>query len=169
MDAAADFLRTFVEGAGGLALRMFVIVVPIMVVMEAIEGTRPFRTFVRGWARLVGRWLGMSEQAAAPTVVGFLFGLAYGGSLIVRDTRRHSLRRRQVFQMSVFLSMAHAIVEDSLVVIAIGASAFWIVAYRLVWAAAVTIVLGAVAVAFVERRRSRARRPFDEGPARAVR
>ncbi len=154
MDAATDFLRTFFEGAGGLALRMFVIVVPIVVVMEVIEGTRPFRAFVRGWARLVGRWLGMSEQAAAPTVVGFLFGLAYGGSLIVRDTRRHGLRRRQVFQMSVFLSMVHAIVEDSLIFVAIGASVVWVVVYRLVWAAAVTVVLGALAVAVVERRRS---------------
>jgi hypothetical protein len=153
VDAVIDFLRTFVWGAGGLALTMFAIVVPIMVVMEMVEGTRPFRAFVRGWARLVGRWLGLSEEAAAPTVVGFLFGLAYGGSLIVRDARRNSLRRRQVFQMSVFLSMVHAIVEDSLVFIAIGASAAWIVLYRLAWAGVVTVVLGAVAVAFVERRR----------------
>ncbi len=159
MDAVADFLRTFFEGAGGLTLRMFLIVVPIVVVMEVIEGTRPFRAFVRGWARLVGRWLGMSEQAAAPTVVGFLFGLAYGGSLIVRDTRRHGLRRRQVFQMSVFLSMVHAIVEDSLIFMAIGASLVWVVVYRLVWAAAVTVVLGAIAVAVVERWRSRRSAP----------
>ena len=155
MDAVTDFLRTFVEGAGGLAVRMLLIVVPIMVVMEVIEGTRPFRAFVRAWARLVGRWLGMSEQAAAPTVIGFLFGLAYGGSLIVHATRRHGLRRRQVFQMSVFLSMVHAVVEDSLIFIAVGASVFWVVVYRCVWAAVVTVLLGAVAVAFVDRRRAR--------------
>jgi len=160
MDAVEEFLGSFLLGAGDLALRMLVIVVPIMVLMEVVEGTRPFRAFVRAWARLVGRWLGMSERAAAPTVIGFLFGLAYGGSLIVRDTRRHSLRRRQVFQMSVFLSMVHAVVEDSLIFVAVGASAFWIVVYRCVWAAAVTVVLGAVAVAVVERRREQ--RP---GPA----
>ena len=159
MDAVTDFVRTFAEGAGGLALRMLAIVVPIMVVMEVLEGTRPFRAFVRGWGRGVGRWVGMSAQAAAPTVVGLLFGLAYGGSLIVRDTRRHSLRRRQVFQMSVFLSMVHAVVEDSLIFIAVGASAFWVVVYRCAWAAAVTVVLGAAAVAFVGRRRSRRPEP----------
>lgn len=155
MDAVTEFLGTFLGGASDLALRMLVIVVPIMVVMEVIEGTRPFDTFVRGWARLVGRWLGMSERAAAPTVIGFLFGLAYGGSLIVRDTRRHRLRRRHVFQMSVFLSMVHAIVEDSLIFVALGASAFWTVVYRCVWAAAVTSALGAVAAAVAERVRAR--------------
>ena len=49
--------------------------------------------------------------------------------------------------MSVFLSMVHAIAEDSLVFIAcLGAHGiFWIVVYRIVWAALVTLALTAVA------------------------
>jgi hypothetical protein len=149
-----DVLHQFVFGSFDLLLTVFVIVVPIMVFLEFFEGTRPFRTMVRGWSRLVGRWLGMSEEAAAPTLIGFLFGLAYGGGVIVRDTRRNKLGRRQVFLMSVFLSMVHAIVEDSMIFIALGASAFWIVVYRTAWAALVTVVLGAVVTAGVRRRRT---------------
>ena len=99
---------------------------PIMVVLEIFEGTRAFRAVVRAWARVV-RHVGLDERSAAPTLVGFLFGLAYGGGVIVRDVRRHDLGRRQVFIMSVFLSMVHAIVEDSLIFIALGASVFWVV------------------------------------------
>ena len=117
---------------------------PIMVVLELFEGTAPLRALVRGWSRLVGG-LGFTEETAAPTLVGFLFGLAYGGGVIVRDIKRRSLGRRQVFIMSVFLSMVHAIVEDSLVFIALGASVFWVVGFRLVWAAVVTLALGATA------------------------
>jgi hypothetical protein len=54
--------------------------------------------------------------------------------------------------MSVFLSMVHAIVEDSLVLIALGASAIWVVGFRLVWAGLVTLALGAVAAAVARRR-----------------
>ena len=75
------------------------------------------------------------------------------GDQIVRDTKRHAVGRRQVFLMTVFLSMVHAIVEDSLVLIAVGASALWVVVFRLFWAAAVTLALGAVATAWVHRRR----------------
>ena len=74
-----DLLRTFVSGSWSLCSKMFLIVVPIMVVLELFEGTRPFRALVRTWSRLVGRRLGMSEQVAAPTLIGFIFGLAYGG------------------------------------------------------------------------------------------
>ena len=134
------FLRTFATGSFDLLLRVFLIVVPIMVVLEVFEGTRSFRVVVRGWARVV-RHVGLDERSAAPTLIGFLFGLAYGGGVIVRDVRRHDLGRRQVFIMSVFLSMVHAIVEDSLIFIALGASIMWVVVYRVLWAALVTLAL----------------------------
>jgi hypothetical protein len=146
----ADLLRTFVTGSFDLLLRVFIIVVPIMVALELFEGTRPFRAVVRAWARVV-RHMGLNERSAAPTLIGFLFGLAYGGGVIVRDIRRHDLGRRQVFIMSTFLSMVHAIAEDSLVFIALGASVFWVVAYRIVWAALVTLALTAVATLVVHR------------------
>src|SRR5665647_2086957 len=53
--------------------------------------------------------------------------------------------------MSTFLSMVHAIAEDSLVFIALGASIFWVVVYRIVWAALVTLALSAVAAMVVRR------------------
>jgi hypothetical protein len=147
-----DLLLTFAWGSLDLLLRVFLIVVPIMVVLELFEGTRPFRAVVRAWARLV-RHVGLDEKSAAPTLIGFLFGLAYGGGVIVRDVRRHDLGRRQVFIMSTFLSMVHAIVEDSLIFLALGASFFWVIGYRIAWAAFVTLVLTAVAGLLVRRYR----------------
>jgi hypothetical protein len=147
----SQFLHTFLTGSLDLLVRVFLIVVPIMVVLEVFEGTRGFRAVVRWWAGLV-RHVGLDERSAAPTLVGFLFGLAYGGGVIVRDVRRHELPRRQVFIMSVFLSMVHAIVEDSLIFIALGASIFWVVVYRIAWAALVTLALTGLVGLWVRRR-----------------
>ena len=153
-----QLLHTFLSGSFSLLLRVFLIVVPIMVVLELFEGTRAFRAVVRVWAVLV-RHVGLNERSAAPTLIGFLFGLAYGGGVIVRDIRRHDLERRQVFIMSVFLSMVHAIVEDSVVFLALipfsVMALFWIVVYRIVWAALVTLALTAVAGVLVRRGRGR--------------
>jgi hypothetical protein len=146
----AELLWTFVTGSAELLLRVFVIVVPIMVVLELFEGTRAFAAVVRAWARLV-RHVGLTERSAAPTLIGFLFGLAYGGGVIVRDIRRHDLGRRQVFIMSVFLSMVHAIVEDSLIFLALGASFAWVVFFRIGWAALVTLALTGLATVLVRR------------------
>ena len=155
-----EFLHAFVTGSFDLLLRVFLIVVPIMVVLEVFEGTRAFRAVVRAWAKLV-RHVGLDERSAAPTLIGFLFGLAYGGGVIVREVRRHDISRRQVFIMSVFLSMVHAIVEDSLIFLALGAGIFWVVVYRIAWAALVTLVLTAFAGLWVERSRRRGRGGLD--------
>lgn len=154
MNAVGGFLWEFLQGAWSLLWKMFVIIVPIMIVLELIEGTGPFRRVAHVWARLL-RPLGLSDATAVPTLIGFLFGLAYGSGVIVRDARKGTLGRRQIFLMSLFLSMVHAVVEDSLVFIAIGASAIWVVGFRMVWAALVTLVIGAAATAYVRRRRTR--------------
>ena len=57
----SDFTRTFLEGSFNLLLSVFVIVVPIMVVLELFEGSKPFRALLRGWSRLMGR-LGLTEE-----------------------------------------------------------------------------------------------------------
>ena len=151
-------LSEFLHGSFRLLLRVFIIVVPIMVVLELFEGSRPFRRLVRLWARLM-KPLGMTEEIATPTFVGFLFGIAYGGGVIIRETRRRRLSRRQVFLMSAFLSQVHAIVEDSLVFIALGAAALWVVGFRLVWATAATALLGAVAAVAARRGQGRGNGP----------
>ena len=155
-----QLLSQFLHGSFSLLLRVFVIVVPMMVLLEVFEGSRPFRRLVRLWARLMAP-LGMTEEIATPTLVGFLFGLAYGGGIIIRETRRRSMSRRQVFLMSVFLSQVHSIVEDSLVFVAVGAAALWIVGFRLAWAAAVTARVSATTAA-ARRRRARRRPAVDD-------
>lgn len=148
-----DLLHSFIGGSLDLLLRVFLIVVPIMVALELFEGTCAFRAVVRAWARVV-RHIGLDERSAAPTLIGFLFGLAYGGGVIVREVRRHDLGRRQVFIMSTFLSMEHAVVEDSLIFIALGAGVFWVVVFRMIWAALVTLALTAVTSIVVRRFRA---------------
>jgi hypothetical protein len=154
VNTVGSFLWEFLQGTWSLLWKMFVIIVPIMIVLELIEGTGPFRRVAHVWARLL-RPLGLSDETAVPTLIGFLFGLAYGSGVIVRDARKGTLGRRQVFLMSLFLSMVHAIVEDSLVFIAVGASAIWVVGFRMMWGALVTLVIGAAATAYVRRRSRR--------------
>jgi len=147
----SSFVHDFLWGTFDLLWKMLVIVVPIMIILELVEGTRPFATLTRWWGRLMGP-LGFSDETAAPTLVGFLFGLAYGSGVILREVRRGTIGRRQVFLMSLFLSMVHAIVEDSLILFAVGASLVWIVGFRIFWAALVTLAIGAAATAFVRHR-----------------
>jgi hypothetical protein len=87
------------------------------------------------------RVLGLGPEAASITLVGLLLGLTYGGSLIIQEARTGRLSRRDVMVSVCFLCIAHSLIEDTLLMMALGADAITAVAGRLVFALAVVAVL----------------------------
>lgn len=63
---------------------------------------------------------GMSGRAAPLTVVGMVMGLAYGGALITRETAGGKLAREEVFNSMALMGLCHGLVEDTLIMAAIG-------------------------------------------------
>ncbi len=64
---------------------------------------------------------GMSHRAAPVTVVGMILGIAYGGALIIKETTAGKMDRREVFNSLALMSLSHGLIEDTLVMMALGA------------------------------------------------
>ncbi len=64
--------------------------------------------------------LGMSRQTAPITVVGMIMGIGYGGALIIRETCTGKIARKEVFHSMALLGLCHGLVEDTLLMAAIG-------------------------------------------------
>ncbi len=79
------------------------------------------------------RVLGLDRKTAFVTAVGLVLGLAYGSGLIIEESRRNSLTKKEVLATNVFLGTNHALIEDSLVFAAVGANLVWIVMGRLIF------------------------------------
>ncbi len=63
---------------------------------------------------------GMTERAAPVTVVGMILGLGFGGALIIRETTTSAMNRREIFNSLALMSLSHGLIEDTLVMMAIG-------------------------------------------------
>lgn len=63
---------------------------------------------------------GMSRQAAPLTVVGMVMGLGYGGALIIREATKGTMSRREIFNSMALMGLCHGLVEDTLVMMAMG-------------------------------------------------
>ena len=63
---------------------------------------------------------GMTDRAAPVTVVGMIFGIVYGGALIIRETTTGSMSRREIFNSLALMGLSHGLIEDTLVMMAIG-------------------------------------------------
>ena len=68
--------------------------------------------------------LTLPPEAAFPLLAGLVFGLIYGAGLIIDFSRRGVLSKRDLTLIGVFLSINHALGEDTLIFPALGASPF---------------------------------------------
>ena len=73
--------------------------------------------------------------------VGVLFGLLYGAGAILKNVEEDNPDKRSVFLVCMFLSLCHAVIEDSFIFTSIGASFFWVFISRLLSALVLTYIL----------------------------
>lgn len=118
--------------ANGMSLaKIIVIIVSLMVIMEL---GREFGIMDRITSALSVpmKFLGMDRRTSVVTAVGLLLGLAYGAGLIIDETRRNNIGRDEILATNIFLGTNHALIEDTLIFVVVGASLAWILLGRLV-------------------------------------
>lgn len=74
------------------------------------------------------RLLGIGKDAANTTIIGITLGLSFGGGLLIRDAQSGRLSARDAFLTLAFLGLCHSLIEDTLLVMLLGADLsgiFW--------------------------------------------
>lgn len=114
-----------VSGGAKTALLITGILVVLMVGLELIRDAHLLEK-AAGAAGPVMKWFRLPEQAAYPLLAGGLLGISYGSGLILAFTQDGNLSRRDLTLIGMFLSIAHGMIEDPLLFVALGAD-WWIV------------------------------------------
>ena len=127
-------------GAGKLALKLLVIIVPLVTLFEVFRYWPVFRRIGDAVEPLM-RGMGLGREASVPLFTGIFLGIAYGAGIIIRVAQQKRLPRRELFLMGLFLATCHAVVEDTLIFVVIGGDAWLILGIRIVLAVLLTAVL----------------------------
>jgi len=109
----------------------------LLMLMEAIK----FFNLTRLLMKLMGpplKLAGVSDAAMMVTIIGCLVGLGYGGGLIVAESRSGHLAARDIFGSVMFMCFFHSMLEDTLLMWALGGSLWCFLVLRLALALALT-------------------------------
>ncbi|MCL6609994.1 MAG: nucleoside recognition protein [Peptococcaceae bacterium] len=139
-----DWSSFALDAARGSALNILImaaIIIPIMIMLEAARDMKLLDRFSRKLSPVM-RIFGMSSEAAFPLLVGIFFGIGYGAGVIIEAARSGRLSWKDMFLINVFLSVCHAVIEDTALFMALGANPLVIVAGRLVMAVVITYLAG---------------------------
>jgi hypothetical protein len=85
--------------------------------------------------------LGINKNAAPILVIGLTLGLAYGGGLIIKEAKSKLLSKKDAFLSISLMGLSHSLIEDTLLVLSIGAALSGIMLGRLVFTFIVIFVL----------------------------
>lgn len=118
-----------------LSAKLLFIILPLSIFYEFLKG-RDSKLSKRRFA-----FIGISGRGLIPLVTGVIIGLTYGAGVIIHSIRTSNVGKKEAFLILLFLSICHAIIEDTLIFVVIGANGFILIAFRFILAIILTYAI----------------------------
>jgi hypothetical protein len=123
-----------------VSLMILLIVTPIIALMELLRRYKLLDPLLDPLYRLFG-WMRIRKESVVALFVGLIFGIAYGGGVLLEEKRSGALNRRDALVVGIFLSLSHALVEDTLIFVAIGADWVVVLMARVLFTVVIMLIL----------------------------
>ncbi len=98
------------------------IIFTLITLMNILKATGVMNVLIR-LLHPVLKGLGIGKKAIPITIIGIVLGYAYGGGLIIAEANSGRVGKKDLFYTIIFLSLCHSLIEDSLLLISLGADA----------------------------------------------
>jgi Fe2+ transport system protein B len=122
-----------------LCLKILLIITALMIFMEILKQFRLIDRMMRVIEPLMGV-LGLERQVGMLWLTAAIFGITYGGAVIVEEARERRLTAQQLKTLHVSIGINHAMVEDPALFLPLGIHPFWLWVPRLVTAMVFTAI-----------------------------
>ncbi|MDR5658357.1 nucleoside recognition protein [Serpentinicella sp. ANB-PHB4] len=135
-----DVIMEGIIGSAKSVYSIAIIVIPIMITLEIMKDYKILDKISNVFS-FITKLFNISNQAIFPLLVGFIFGLSYGAGVIIQSTKEGNIPPKDLFLISIFLIICHAVVEDTLIFVAVGANLYLLIGIRLIAAIIFTYTL----------------------------
>jgi len=142
-----DMALVWATSTGRLVFKIFLIIMGIMVFLEfakAYKWTDLICRLTRPFLKLMG----LSERVGLLWMTAVVFGLAYGGAVIVEEAKNENIKKEELEALQLSVGINHSMVEDPSLFLPLGLPAFWLWVPRLITAMVATRIF-----AFLKNRR----------------
>ncbi|MGI9385057.1 MAG: nucleoside recognition domain-containing protein [Methyloligellaceae bacterium] len=119
------------------------VIVLLFIVLDALEALGVMRWLARMLEPLL-QGIGLDPRLAPLTAIGSILGLTYGGGLIIQSTKEHRSSPRARFLALVCLSLSHSLIEDTALMLALGADIWIVLVGRIAFTLAVVATLARI-------------------------
>ena len=125
----------------GLAVQIFFIILCVMVLLEILKVFGLIDHIVRFLSPFL-QVMGLSKRVGIMWIAAIIFGIAYGGAVIVEEAEKGDLTKEELESLQLSIGINHAMIEDPALFLPFGIGLFWLWVPRLVMAMVAVRLLG---------------------------
>jgi len=129
----SEVMRDWGETTGYLMIKVFFIIMTLLSFLEILKAMGWITYIVRIFSPLLVL-MGLDRKVGILWMTAIVFGLAYGGAVIVEEARSGHLTKEELEILQLSIGINHSMVEDPMLFVAVGLSAFWLYVPRLLMA-----------------------------------
>ncbi len=116
-----------------LSCKIFVIIMVLMIILETMKSFNLIPHIVKILTPLL-KTMGLDQRVGILWLTATVFGVAYGGAVIVEEAKGGYLTARELERLHFSIGINHSMVEDPALFLPLGLSAFWLWVPRLITA-----------------------------------
>ncbi len=98
---------------------IFIIIVVLITILEILK-LIGVESFLKKILVPPLRFFGISESAMNIIIVGMTIGLQFGGGILIKEVNSGRIDKQSVFLSVLLINLVHAVIEDSLLMLAVG-------------------------------------------------
>jgi len=116
------------------ALVMIQVIIIILLTFLKIMRLLGVEKIIQWMLRPLLKLMGIGKEATTITLVGITLGIAFGGGLLIKEAHAGHVSKKDVFTSLLLLGFCHSLIEDTLLVMLLGAHLSGVLWFRLVFA-----------------------------------
>ncbi len=135
MDLLFESFKTSLLSLYNLAIIIF----PLLIFIEFLKEIGIIDKLGKFFSPLT-KVLKLPKDSIVPVTVGFLIGLTYGAGVIITAGKENNFSTKDLTKILILVGISHALVEETVIFVGIGANAFVVVAVRFFSAIIATVL-----------------------------
>jgi Fe2+ transport system protein B len=126
-----SMLKTWTAAVVVLCGKILIIIISLMIILEVMKSYNLLDHIV-GVMSSVWKTLGLGKESGFLWLTATIFGLTYGATVIVRETKEGNLSKDELKRLHISIGINHSMIEDPALFLSLGLGLFWLCVPRLV-------------------------------------
>ncbi len=124
-----DLITSSLINALNLTIKIIILITTLIFIMDFIKSMK----FIKDSEKNVSKGFSLG--------VGIILGITYGAGILIKEAQSGNIKKEDIFYISTFLMVCHAVIEDTLLFVIFGADFTMVVVIRTIAAIVISYIM----------------------------